>query len=73
MEWYTELKSNSTVANSETQFNQSFNKTGDFSSEGIINVEGKSELVRRMAYIWEKMVKASKKSITQWVITVPEQ
>ncbi len=38
------IKSNSTVANSETQFNQSFNKTGDFSSEGIINVEGKSDV-----------------------------
>ncbi len=30
------IKSNATVANSETQFNQSYSKVGNFSSEGII-------------------------------------
>ncbi|MCM1323509.1 MAG: autotransporter domain-containing protein [Acetobacter sp.] len=32
------IKSKSTVANSETQFNQSFNKIGNFSSKGTIDV-----------------------------------
>lgn len=38
------IRSNSTVANSETQFNKSFSKIGKFSSEGIIDVLTDSNL-----------------------------
>lgn len=38
------IRSNSTVANSETQFNKSFSKIGEFSSEGIIDVLTDSNL-----------------------------